>query len=292
MEAFQQMEHSPYLNFPIQVAMETYTKCNASCSFCTYPTLERIDNKMPDNLIEKIIGDLEVIPKQVPFRIVPYKVSEPFLDVRLFDILETCNERLPNANLRIFSNGSAITEKHLKSLSKLKNLDHLWISLNHYQAKPYEALMNLPFKRTLDRIDTIHRKKAAGEVSFEVVISRVCDYTDADLGFKMWAEERYPLFELHLIKPESWLGDIKSPGVSLEVPQTRCLRWYELSITSTGVVSLCCMDGQAAYPIGDVSKQHVLEVYNDPAFRKMREREADRTAYFPCNTCSYWFFNA
>lgn len=285
-DILQHLKQSPYMDFPYEITMETYTKCNAACSFCPYPSLERIDTKMSDSLIEKIIRDLGDVPKNLPFLISPFKVNEPLLDIRIFDVLATCNEQLPNAGLRIFSNGSTLTAKNLKKLARLKNIIHLWISLNHYQPEEYEALMKMPLKRTLKCLDVTHRMKGAGELPFDIVVSRVCDNTDTDRGFKTWVEQRYPLFKCIMVGQAGWLGDNDNPAVSLEVPEMGCARWYEINITSTGVVALCCMDGHAAYPIGDVSKQHVLEVYNNPAYKKMREGSLNRSAYSPCNQCS------
>ena len=47
--------NSIYLKYPPLVHIETFTKCNADCSFCPYSSLERLGTKMPDNLISKII---------------------------------------------------------------------------------------------------------------------------------------------------------------------------------------------------------------------------------------------
>ena len=146
--------------------------------------------------------------------------------------------------------------------------------------------MKLPLKRTLKALDTVHRMKEAGELPFEIIVSRVCDHTETDRGFETWVGRRYPLFKCSMVGQAGWLGDNDHPAVSLEVPEMGCVRWYEINITSTGLVALCCMDGHAAYPIGDVTKQHVLEVYNNPAYKIMREGSLNRTAYSPCNQCS------
>jgi hypothetical protein len=36
------------MDFPTEVTIETQAICNAACTFCTYPTMERKGNKMPD----------------------------------------------------------------------------------------------------------------------------------------------------------------------------------------------------------------------------------------------------
>ena len=85
---------SPYLDFPAHVHLETNALCNAACTFCPYPTLERKGAKMPDALIAKIIEDLRDIPQTLPFQLSPFKVNEPFLDTRLFSILAQINRAL------------------------------------------------------------------------------------------------------------------------------------------------------------------------------------------------------
>ena len=82
------LKTSPYMDYPLFVSVETSTLCNAKCTFCPYPTLERIGNKMPDEVIDKIISDLKSIPINVEFRFAPFKVSDPFTELRLFPIIE------------------------------------------------------------------------------------------------------------------------------------------------------------------------------------------------------------
>jgi hypothetical protein len=48
-------------------------------AFILIPGLERRGTKMTDELIEKIILDLQDIPRSVPFRFSSFKVSDPFL---------------------------------------------------------------------------------------------------------------------------------------------------------------------------------------------------------------------
>src|SRR5690348_5429724 len=100
LEAYQRrveaMRQSPYMDYPAHVHLETLSLCPAACYFCPYPTLERKGTVMPDELIAKIISDLKAIPQDLNFQLSPFKVNEPFLDNRLFDILRTVNRELPN----------------------------------------------------------------------------------------------------------------------------------------------------------------------------------------------------
>lgn len=281
----ERMRKGPYMQFPVHVHMETLALCNAACNFCPYPTLERQGTRMPDELVAKIIRDLTGIPSTVSFQLSPFKVNEPFLDVRLFDILAQINEQLPNAKLTLTTNASPITEKHLQRLENVKNLSALWISMNDYREAEYEATMQLPYRRTIERLRAIHRAISDKRIATKIVISRVGDGTAADLDFINWVNHQFPLFETSVIQRGNWLLQVQT--VTTPPPAVGCLRWFELSITASGVVAHCCMDGTACYPIGDVSKQHVLEVYNNPSYRRLRSATMVRQQAKPCDSCAF-----
>lgn len=276
---------SLHMEYPAHVHMETMAKCNAACVFCPYPDLERKGAQMSDALVEKIINDLTDIPSSLGFQLSPFKVNEPFLDVRLFDILDSINQKLPNAKLTLTTNASAATEKNLAQLAKVKNLDYLWISFNDHREQEYEATMKLPYKRTIERLNLIHQKKQAGELPLRVVLSRVGDGSTEDSAFREWVKEHYPAFETSIFQRGAWIGQVKD--IEQDVPDVGCTRWFEISITATGTVAHCCMDGQAKWPIGDVNTQHVLEVYNAPHYRQLREKTISRKDASPCNACAF-----
>lgn len=280
------LRESRYLDFPHEVCIETLAVCNAACVFCPYPDLARKGAKMPDALVAKIITDLQDVPRDLPFSISPFKINDPLLDVRIFDIMEECNARLPNASLRMFTNGSPLTEKHVARLARVRKLAQLWISLNHHEEERYEQIMKLPLGRTLERLDMLHRKKTAGEFPPPVLVSRVCDGSSEDQAFFGFVSARYPLFQVGMIAQSAWLGQVPGLRAAGKVHPVGCGRWFELSITATGRVAFCCMDGRAEYPIGDVSEAHALEVYNDPAYRQYRERFATRMEGAPCMFCT------
>jgi hypothetical protein len=277
---------SPYLDYPAHVHLETNALCNAACNFCPYPTLERRGTKMPDALINKIIEDLRAIPSTLPFQLSPFKVNEPFLDTRLFAVLARINERLPNASLTLTTNASALTAKQLGRLAGVRNLEYLWISMNDHREAEYEATMQLPYRRTIERLRMIHAARSSRRLELRVVMSRVGDGTAADAEFGRWVQREFPLFEASVFQRGNWLSQVDTP--TEPAPRVGCIRWFDLSITATGIVAHCCMDGAAKYPIGDVSRQHVLEVYNAPAYRRLREHTARRQDAEPCNRCSFF----
>lgn len=283
----QLLRASVHERYPRHVHLETLAVCNAACGFCPYPTLERQGTRMPEALIDKIIGDLEAIPQKVPFMLAPYKVNEPFLDVRLPDILHRINERLPSAAICLFSNGSAFTERSLSKLAKIENIEYLVISLNEYEPEPYEALMQMPLARTLDRLELLHKRAVAGDLFFPVTINRVMDGSEADMGFLAWGKERFPAFRTTVSLRKDWNGQVDEQATFHSAPDLPCQRWFDLSIMATGKVTICCMDGIGEWTIGDASESNLLDLYNLPKQRAIRLEAKSRLSVEACRTCTH-----
>jgi hypothetical protein len=277
-------DHLKYNEQPYEVSIETKAVCNAACSFCTYPNLERIGVEMPYSLLIILVEEMATFKE--PFFFSPFKVNEPFLDKRVIPLCQYVNKRVPLAKLRLFSNGTPLTLPLIESIARLQNVEHLWISLNSVDPTEYETLMKLPFIRTADKLDMLHTAKIAGSFTHPVVLSRVAAaQPEHNYDFLMTCRDRWPLFTAFIIKRDGWLGDIDAPIT--QIPNAPCTRWWELSIMATGKVALCCMDGHGKYQIGDLATQSILEVYNSENYKARRVALISRKAIFPCATCSY-----
>lgn len=266
------MSGQAYIDQPYEVAIETFAFCNAACTFCPYPTLDRQKTKMSDELIIKLID--EMAEWKLPFLVSPFKVNEPLLDPRFNDI---CWDITHNTigTLRVFTNGQALTKRHIKEIGELPRVAHLWISLNDYRAEEYKQLMNLDFNKTVRNLDRLHDT----DFPHQVVVSAVGHPNQA---FRDYCDDRWPKFTCVVIKNGGWLGYTEAGDT--EIPDAGCSRWFELSIMANGIVSLCCMDGEGKFPLGDVNKETMVEVYD--RYRDRRAEGVSRLGIHPCNTCT------
>lgn len=271
-----------YIDQPYEVSIETLALCNAACTFCPYPTLERKGTRLPDDKINSLIEEMSHWAK--PFYISPFKVNEPFLDKRLMSICHDINRRIPHAMLRLFTNGSPLTFFKLREVDSLRNVAHLWVSLNSHEPEEYKNLMSLEFENTATKLDTLHGMLRNGNFRHPVVLSKVTSGGD-EYGFLSFCAHRWPLFQVCLIKRDGWLGYV--PPMDPAIPDTPCNRWFELSIMATGIVSLCCMDGKGEFPIGNIYSNNLRDIYNEPFWRDRRERMISRRNTHPCSTCTY-----
>jgi radical SAM protein with 4Fe4S-binding SPASM domain len=265
-----------YLEQPNEVSLETLALCNAACTFCPYPTLERKGAKMSDELIDRLVR--EMATWRVPFTFAPFKVNEPLLDSRTIPLLERMNRDVPLARLRIFTNGSPLTQEKIDGIAKLKNVVHLWVSLNEHRADEYGKLMGLNFERTAKRLDNLH----AQDFPHPVMLSTV-GFPNED--FRRYCYGRWPKFDSMAIHRTSWLGYVTPQERA--IPDRACARWFELSITATGKVVLCCMDGKEEFVLGDVTDTPMLEIYNQPRLKTRRSMLWSRKQIQPCATCNY-----
>jgi hypothetical protein len=283
-----QLQLAGYLDYPILVHLETVTVCNAACNFCPYPTVARKGNRMSDTLIEKVIDDLTDVPPDLPFLLAPYKLSDPFLEHRLFDIIELVGRKLPGAQVSLITNGAALTDKKVVQLSRCSNIAYVNVSLNSCDEVEYEEVMKLPLARTLERLTGLHLRAVAGEIPFPVRLTRVSGTHADDVRWLQWCAMSFPKFVPQIIPRNDWIGDVPNALVDSRVPDAPCHRWFDLSIVSTGEVAMCCMDGEAKYPKGNVNSGNALDIYNQPRLRSLRESLISRTgAPEPCNRCTY-----
>jgi hypothetical protein len=283
-ETFLALRSGPYLDFPAVLSIETLSLCNAACDFCPYPGLTRKGEAMPDRLIEKILTEIEGIDKRPPFQVTLARVNEPFLDTRILDIAMDIERRFPEASNMFFSNGTPLTEKTLLRLSQLRRVEFLMVSMNDHRPKQYEAVMQLPFEKTIARINLINELRASGVLHFQVYLSRVGDGTAADDEFLDWVKKTYPALSGLVTVRGDWMGTI--PIQLSPVPNVGCRQWFQLHFLSNGREAFCCVDSDGRHGMGDAQTQHVIhEVYNHKERRRLRTEVLSRLEVRACHGC-------
>ena len=108
---------SAFMDYPMEVSVETMALCNARCTFCPYPTLDRKGEKMSDELLNKLVDEMISWNREMYFS--PFKLNEPLFDKRTLPLCESINKRSQKIVLRIFTNGSALTPDNIAGIAKL-----------------------------------------------------------------------------------------------------------------------------------------------------------------------------
>jgi hypothetical protein len=272
-----------YMGSPFHVHIETTSRCNARCVFCPHSKMGRKNRVMPDELFEKIICDLEKLPRG--FLLSPFKVGEPFLDPKFFDRLDELAGRLPKAHFTLTTNLSVLRPGMLERLAEVPRLEFIWVSLTSIDTDDYKRLIGLNLQRTIDNIHTLLAYHNRTPVAKKIIIGRV-SVDDKRQEFYNGVEREFSEggYSISTLVKGSWCGQVLSEA---EIPQLPCARWFEISICCDGKVALCCMDGLCDYQIGDVNEQSVLDIYNSEYYAQLRRKSPARQLVKPCDNCAF-----
>lgn len=271
------------LEVPRLVAIETTSRCNASCNFCPYPQKETEKSAMDQALFEKIIDDCTQFSLA---KIEPLLNGEPFVDPRIIERLEHIRRRLPRTILHLVTNGNAMISRRADELAEMGGVDRLIISLNTLDPVIYRDVMGLNLDRTLQNISYVLSPIMRRRVARRIYV-RMVRRPDSTLD----EQDRFLAFcRTHRVRPfilaqHNYTGDIES---DLPMPPYPCQMLDRVDILSDGRVALCCSDAEGKYAWGDVRKQSVLDVYRGEVARRYREahRRGRRGDLQPCRDCN------
>ena len=219
------------------VEIETINRCNGVCDFC--PVSKNQDTRefhqMSRDLFERIIDQLADI--NYSGKIALFSNNEPFLDEDIISKNQYAREKLPNAYIHLWTNGTLLTVE--KFVEIMKYLDELII--DNYQQ--------------------------------ELRLIKPCEQIAA------YCEEHPELKKkvtIVLRKPHEILttrgGDAPNREKMVSYPYVKCpLPFSQLIVRPDGKVSLCCNDPLGKNTLGDLSKENILEVWNNDRFKKVRD---------------------
>ena len=178
-----------------------------------------------------------------------------------------------------------LTVQRIEQVLGLRNIEFFVISFNDHRPVEYEQVMKLPYARTLKHLDQPYEFQQQGAIPFPIFLSRVGDGTDADREFIDWCNDRYPNFTVSVYPRGDWMG--MTPTSSFEVPDVGCRQWFQLHILASGNDAFCCIDAEGQFGFGNnVGSMHLLEMYNLPERRAIRERAVYRQSLSQCSSCT------
>ncbi len=234
------------------IEIETYNRCNGVCEFCpvSVQNESRPEMKMGSELFKKIIDNLAALDYHG--RLALFSNNEPFLDPRILELHKYAREKLPNAMMHLYTNGTLLTID--KFLEIMKYLDQLIID-NYNQ-----ELKLIPNCREIKEYCETHRE----------LIKRVT---------------------IVLRKPQEILttrgGDAPNRKEKISYADTQCVNpFVQMIVRPDGKVSLCCNDPLGRDTMGDLSQQTLQEVWYGEPFQKVRAALRKGRQYWPhCEFC-------
>lgn len=263
---------------PKFIQIETTIACNAACPFCSHSTLTRRPRRMPDDMWKKIVDETRGLG--VTYR--PFMINEPLSDMRLGEIMRYIRQD-DTARIEINTNGELMKEERARELLDA-GIDVVRFSIDGFSAETFEkSRVGLDYDLTVERTyEFIQLAKEIGGVG-EIEVRMIdMDYNkheqQAFVDFWTRAGANALVTELYL-----WPWE---PGVKpVQLPCKKVLN--EMFFYVNGKATLCCWDSHERGVIGDVTNEHVLEIWNGAVNRHYRAllAEGRRKEILLCSKC-------
>jgi radical SAM protein with 4Fe4S-binding SPASM domain len=257
------------------VYFELRTRCNSRCLFCAaaIPYESRPDITMLFELYTKVIEELAGIGYEGQ---IAYHVnSEPLLVPDLDRFVRAARTRLPQAWIRIYTNGLALTRARGESLLRA-GLDEL--TVNWYTPDPHTPL---PPHLLAFRDEILPRYHPGARVR-----SGSGPLRQGDRSIFRFNIYRRPIDEVL----DSRAGSAPNKRARPEDATGFCENPFtQLNITADGRVGRCCSDFYFADVMGNVASETVMEIWNGPRFQAARSllMEGDRSGSALCSRCDF-----
>ncbi|MBI4568734.1 MAG: SPASM domain-containing protein [Planctomycetes bacterium] len=257
--------------------VELTNKCNYACVMC--PNAADVTQKrgftfMSRDLFRKVVDEAASFD---PFFAI-FLGGESMLHPHLFEMIRYGKER-GLSKIHLVTNGSMLTEKRCAETLD-SNLDLLTFSFDGYDRKTFEyARIGGSFDEVTANIRRLLRMKKARGLSKPYTKIYALDlHHEGDAKFAAFFESFRDdgLNEYGVEKPGHWAG--RFLGTDRFIAPENGPRffpchylWKSLSILADGTVVPCCADFEGQLPIGDAHAETLLEVWNGPRLKAMRE---------------------
>ena len=259
------------------VFFEVRTRCNGICPFCPASVGRdpRPDLKMDKGLYLKVLEELQDLG--FGGRIAFHSNTEPLVFKDLTEFVGLARERFPRSYLHILTNGKILTLKKAEELFRAGLTD---LTVNFYN-DDLEAELPGVFQEILNRLlPRLFRPE-------EIQVSGFGPGFDHPGG-----PRRYTIIRrLQNEVLDNRAGYAPNKARPDKRPRGFCqYPFTQFIVTADGRVGQCCNDFTIDVPMGDVSRQGVLEVWEGEPFERLRQELllGRRENHRLCEECDYF----
>jgi radical SAM protein with 4Fe4S-binding SPASM domain len=223
-------------------------------------------------------------------KLLPFLHGESLLVPGVVDYFREARKLAPKVHINLTTNGSRLTPELTEAFLTEDLLDSVIVSIDGGDKETFEGIrLGLDYDEVRSNVlDFIRRRnqmsKSIPTVSIAMVTVDENKHSRGDLE-AAWKEADEVRTSVYF----NWGGKLDSNG---RTPNkiNFCERLYHyITILADGRVAMCCFDSEAEYPVGDVTRQSIQEIWNSEAFLQKRRwlYEEDFGHMKICHDCDY-----
>lgn len=276
-----------YPTFPDHVYIELTNICNARCTICATPSMQRKREIMSMTLFQKIVDECG---RRRAKKILPFLHGESLLIPGVIDYFRYVRQAAPGVHVNLTTNGSKLTRDLAEVFLQEDLLDSVIVSIDGGNREAFEAIrLGLRYDEVRENVlHFIRRRKALGKTAPTVSIAMVT--VDENKHTRQQLKEAWnEADEVRSSVYFNWAGKLDNNGRTPNKVNF-CERLYHyITILADGRVAMCCFDSEAEYSVGDMKQQTIYEIWHSEPFQEKRrwlyERDFDRLKL--CARCDY-----
>ncbi len=276
---------------PVNLQIENTNLCNAKCIMCPHGIMKRKKKTMNQKDFEKMVK--RVLKEYPNIRLLTITgFGEPLMDRELVKKIDFLNKNYPELWIDIYTNASLLDKKLSEKLLK-KKIHKIHIAINAME-KNYKKITGLDYKKVKENVlYFVERKKELEKefplINFSLMILKE-NKKDIDDFIKLWSSYGDSVMTY---RPLEWAGDKKIEAA--EKPPFKKKRWpciplwQNITIDVDGNIIMCCQDYESKVKFGNILKQPIKQIMNNPEFKKIREMHKNGNYSMDiCKTCDNW----
>lgn len=274
--------------FPNYIVIETTNSCNLDCVMCPRGTMKRKVGFMDFALFRKIIDEIEGKTEFIYLHF----FGEPLLHDKLLDFIDYSAGK--GMTVAFSTNGCFLNEE-MADLLIASKLDMLIISIDSIAPETYGKIrVHGDYANTMKHIDAFLGKYQKAKPTLNVALQLIrmnLNEHEVDAFKAKWAiESGINVVVKSLHNYANQVEGLDALGYKEQVVEKdrRCVEnWRSLVVGWDGIVVPCCNDYDYKYPLGDVNKNTLQDIWNSVNMKNMRriQNEGRQSELALCNSC-------
>jgi radical SAM protein with 4Fe4S-binding SPASM domain len=272
---------------PIRLWVETASHCNLRCVMCPNKNMPPETKQFMDPaLFRKIVDEARTFANDIYL----HHRGEPLLNPHLFDMIAYA--RAAGLNTRFHTNGALLTEDKAERLLDA-GPDLVSFSIDGFDKEAYERVrVGATFETTVENVIRLARRRTerganrpylvVEKIRFRNPQHRECPEAVNTLRRRFLDAGINEVIE----KEEYVWTEPESPEMRDRPRASTCtFPWYAMVICANGTVTPCPQDFHGHMAMGNAAEASLLEIWNGPAYRKLRAGFRDVATLPLCRKC-------